>query len=56
MRRDVVILNAALALYVAEKVINFQDGVILAANLIQSGQAYRQFEKVTEEVPHEHIG
>lgn len=56
VRRDVVILNAALALYVAEKVINIQDGVILAANLIQSGQAYRQYEKVTEEVPHEHIG
>ena len=56
VRRDVVILNAALALYVAEKVINIQDGVILAANLIQNGEAYRQYEKVTQEGHYDYIG
>ncbi|NJH99686.1 anthranilate phosphoribosyltransferase [Staphylococcus hyicus] len=54
--RDVVILNAAIALYVAEKAINFQDGVIQAAHLIQSGQAYRQYLKMVKEAEHEHIG
>ncbi|MDG4943494.1 anthranilate phosphoribosyltransferase [Staphylococcus agnetis] len=54
--RDVVILNAAIALYVAEKAINFQDGVIQAAQLIQSGQAYRQYLKMVKESEHESVG
>ncbi|MBI5974382.1 anthranilate phosphoribosyltransferase [Staphylococcus canis] len=43
-RRDVVILNAALALYAAQKVASIQDGVIKAAELIDSGQAYQQYQ------------
>lgn len=56
VRRDVVILNTALALYAAEKAIDFQDGVIQAAHLIQSGQAYRLYKKMVKEDHDVYIG
>ena len=38
-RRDVVLLNAAAALLVADVVDSLQDGVVLAARAIDSGDA-----------------
>ncbi|UXR87155.1 anthranilate phosphoribosyltransferase [Staphylococcus felis] len=46
VRRDVVILNAGLALYAAEKVTSIQDGIILAAELIDTKRAYQQYERL----------
>lgn len=45
-KRDVVLLNAALALYVAEKVNDIQSGIKLARHLIDSGQAMKQYLKM----------
>lgn len=42
-KRDVVLLNAALCLYVAEKTSDIQSGVKLAANLIDNGHAMQQY-------------
>lgn len=43
VKRDVVVLNAALALYVTEKVETIKAGVKLAQHLIDSGQAMKQY-------------
>lgn len=45
-KRDVVILNAAIALYVAEKVKDIHCGIKLAKHLIDSGQAMKQYLKM----------
>lgn len=45
-KRDVVILNAAIALYVAEKVEDIRSGIKLARHLIESGQAIKQYLKM----------
>lgn len=40
--RDIVLLNAAYALYTAEKVVGIADGLKLAADVIDSGQAVQK--------------
>ncbi len=44
-RRDVVLLNAGIAFYTAEKTASIQDGIIYAAECIDSGAAYQQYEQ-----------
>ncbi|HQP10490.1 MAG TPA: hypothetical protein PKV41_03825 [Candidatus Omnitrophota bacterium] len=41
-----VLLNAAYALYAAEKVPNVSAGIALAKKMIDSGQAYRKLEEL----------
>lgn len=43
-RRDVVLMNAGAALYVAGKAESLENGVVLAAELIDSGAALRKLE------------
>ena len=45
-RRDIVLLNAAYALVAAGKAVTAADGMILAAEAIDSGRALRQVEKL----------
>lgn len=45
-RRDIVMINAAFALVAAGKAMNLADGVQLAADAIDSGNALRQLEKL----------
>ncbi len=45
-KRDIVLLNAAYALYAAEKVPNVSAGIALAKKMIDSGQAYRKLEEL----------
>ena len=52
---EVVLLNAGLALYVAEKAVTIQEGVELAHTLVQSGKAYEQYQSMKGEV-HDYIG
>ncbi|WP_145115154.1 anthranilate phosphoribosyltransferase [Staphylococcus argensis] len=52
---EVVLLNAGLALYVAEKAETIREGVELARTLIQSGKAYDQYQSMKGEV-HDYIG
>lgn len=40
-KRDIVLLNAAAALYVGKKAANLREGVELAAEIIDSGEAYQ---------------
>jgi anthranilate phosphoribosyltransferase len=47
-RRDIVLLNAAAALVVAEKATDFDNGWNLAAELIDSGAAREQLERFVE--------
>ena len=47
-RRDIVILNAAAALVVAEKVTDFASGWSAAAELIDSGAALEKLERFVE--------
>ncbi len=47
-KREAVLLNAGAALCVGEKAKNFAEGVALAAELIDSGRAYKTLEKVIE--------
>lgn len=52
-KRDIVLLNSALAFYVAKKVPSIKDGVSLAANIVESGAALEKFNsfiKTTREV------
>lgn len=49
-RRDVVLLNAALALYVSEKVDTIASGISLATFLIDSGRAMEQFMKMRGDI------
>lgn len=46
--RDIVLLNAAAALLVADKVDRLQDGVTMAAESIDKGRAKRALEKLVE--------
>ncbi|MGN0536411.1 MAG: anthranilate phosphoribosyltransferase, partial [Acutalibacteraceae bacterium] len=43
-KRDVVVLNTALCLYIAEKAESIQEGVALANEIIDSGKAAQQLE------------
>ncbi|MDD2540326.1 MAG: anthranilate phosphoribosyltransferase [Desulfuromonadaceae bacterium] len=45
-RRDIVLLNAAFALVAAEKATTPKEGIILAAEAIDSGRALQQMEKL----------
>ena len=47
-KRDIILLNAAYALYTAEKVKNVSDGLTLAAHAIDSGKALAKLEKLKE--------
>ena len=46
--RDVVVLNAAAALLVAERVRTLRDGIVLAAEAIDSGGASRKLDQLVE--------
>lgn len=48
-RRDMVLANAAAALMVGGKVSKLRDGVMLAAELIDSGKAQQKFEQFVTE-------
>lgn len=43
-KADLVILNAAAGLFVANKVQNIQEGVVLAKEILKSGKAYEKLE------------
>ncbi len=45
-RRDIVVLNAACALYCAEKVSSISDGIALAKDSIDSGKALQKLEEL----------
>ena len=47
-RRNAVLLNSAAGLYVAGKVESLREGVSLAAEIIDSGNALEQLEKFIE--------
>jgi anthranilate phosphoribosyltransferase len=47
-KRDIVLLNAAFALVAAGKAIDPQDGISLAADAVDSGQAMKQLEKLQQ--------
>ena len=47
-KRNAVLLNAGAALYIAGKAQSFNDGVKLAAELIDSGKAAKTLEKLIE--------
>ena len=47
--RDIVLLNAAIGLYVAEKAESFAEGVHLAGKLIDSGEAFRKYEALKQQ-------
>lgn len=46
--RDVVVLNAAAALLIAERVRTLRDGIVLAAGVIDSGKASRKLDQMVE--------
>lgn len=54
-KRDVVVLNAGIALYVAEKAASIKEGISLAQQLIDEGSAYEQYIKTGGQV-HDYIG
>jgi len=43
-KRDIVLLNASVCLYMAKKADTISDGITLAAEMIDSGKAYRKME------------
>lgn len=47
-KRDIVLLNSAAALVIAEKVDNFKDGLNLAAEVIDSGAALKKLNQLQE--------
>ncbi len=47
-RRTAVLMNAGASLYIGEKALTMQDGIALAAELIDSGRAYAAMEKFIE--------
>jgi len=47
-KRDVVVLNAAVALFAAEKVDDIKDGIKLAEESIDSGKAFEKLNKLIE--------
>lgn len=44
-KRDVVLLNAGMALYIAGKADNIKDGISLAKDIIDSGKAFAEMEQ-----------
>ena len=46
--RDVVVLNSAAALLIAERVRTLRDGIVLAAGVIDSGKASRKLDQMVE--------
>ncbi|WP_114603400.1 anthranilate phosphoribosyltransferase [Staphylococcus sp. EZ-P03] len=54
-KRDVVVLNAGIALYTAEKADSIQEGVKLAQQLIDEGKAFEQYKKTGGQV-YDYIG
>ncbi len=48
-KRNAVLLNAGAALYIADKAPTLKDGVALAADLIDSGAAYKKLEQFIKE-------
>jgi len=54
--RDIVLANAGAALYIADKASDWQEGVVLAARLLDSGTAWEKLQqicRVTEELTHD---
>ena len=49
-KRDIVLLNSAAALYVGKVVDSLKDGMVLAANLVDSGKAYEKYLELTKKV------
>ena len=47
-KRNAVLMNAGAALYIGGKAETLQDGITLAANLIDSGKALDTLEKLIE--------
>lgn len=47
-KRDIVLMNAAAALVVGDKAGNFNEGVEIASNAIDSGAAFKKLEEVRE--------
>ena len=47
-RRDAVLMNAGAALYIGGKADSMEDGIRLAAKLIDSGKAYEKLEQFIE--------
>lgn len=54
-KRDVVVLNAGIALYVSEKANSIEEGVQLAQQLIDEGKAFEQYKNTGGQV-YDHIG
>lgn len=54
-KRDVVVLNAGIALYTAEKADSIQEGVKLAQQLLDEGKAFEQYKKAGGQV-YDYIG
>ncbi len=48
-KRDAVLLNAGAAFYINEKADSIQDGIALAADIIDSGKAYAKLEEFIKE-------
>ena len=48
-KRDAVLLNAGASFYINEKAVSIQDGIRLAADIIDSGKAYRKLEEFIKE-------
>ncbi len=48
-KRDAVLLNAGASFYINEKAGSIQDGIRLAADIIDSGKAYRKLEEFIKE-------
>ena len=46
-KRDAVLMNAGAALYIGQKADTMQEGIALAAELIDSGRALKTLEAVT---------
>ncbi len=47
-KRDIVVLNSAAALYVADKVESVKEGIVLASEAIDSKQAFKKLELLKE--------
>lgn len=47
-KRDIVLINAAYALYAAEKAESIQEGIDLAADSIDSGKAWKRLDELKE--------
>lgn len=47
-KRDIVLFNAGCALYVSDKAITIEEGIQLAKESIDSGNAYKKLEKLSE--------